>query len=187
MHRIVLAVAAVLAAVITGTATAAPKQQTLAGQLAVVRASTAKYVTGLGPAKAAGYRILTKMIPDMGYHFIDPSVKGFDLRRPPILVYEHEGAAWRLGAVEWVFPAKPAKAPIAGARYGTFAAACHYQDGTVVFADAQAKCAMAAPGSGAALNFWHGPLITLHVWLWYGNPSGLFAGTNPLVRPFDRG
>jgi hypothetical protein len=27
----------------------------------------------------------------------------------------------------------------------------------------------------------------MHVWLWYPNPSGLYASTNPLVTPFDRG
>jgi len=187
MRRIILIATLAAAAVVATAATAAPTQQTLAQQVAVVRASTAKYVTDIGAAKAAGYGILTKMIPDMGYHFINPKVQGFDLRKPPILVYEHEGTAWRLGAVEWVFPKKPATAPIPGATYGTFGAACHYKDGTVVFADAQAKCAAIAPGTGSALNFWHGPLITMHVWLWYANPSGMFSGTNPLVRPFDRG
>ena len=187
MRRIILVATLAVAAVVATAASAAPKQQTLAQQVAVVRASTAKYVNGLAAAKAGGYQILTKMIPDMGYHFIDPSVKGFDLRRPPILVYEHEGTAWRLGAVEWVFPSKPATPPIPGARYGTFGAACHYKDGTVVFADAQWKCAGTAPATGAAFNFWHGPLVTLHMWLWYANPSGLFSGMNPLVQPFDRG
>jgi hypothetical protein len=33
----------------------------------------------------------------------------------------------------------------------------------------------------------HPLLITLHVWLWYPNPSGLFASTNPLVSPFNEG
>jgi hypothetical protein len=25
----------------------------------------------------------------------------------------------------------------------------------------------------------------MHVWIWYPNPSGLFADTNPLVKPFN--
>jgi hypothetical protein len=29
------------------------------------------------------------------------------------------------------------------------------------------------------------PLVTLHVWLWYHNPSGIYSGTNPLVAPFN--
>ena len=30
-------------------------------------------------------------------------------------------------------------------------------------------------------------LVTLHVWLRYHNPDGLYSGTNPLVRPFNKG
>ena len=44
-----------------------------------------------------------------------------------------------------------------------------------------------APGSGAKFTFWHPQLVTLHMWLWYPNPSGLFSGTNPLVTPFNHG
>jgi hypothetical protein len=29
--------------------------------------------------------------------------------------------------------------------------------------------------------------VTLHVWLWYPNPNGIFASYNPLVRPFNGG
>jgi hypothetical protein len=29
--------------------------------------------------------------------------------------------------------------------------------------------------------------VTLHVWLWYPNPAGLYSGTNPYVRSFNRG
>ena len=42
------------------------------------------------------------------------------------------GGAWQLAALEWVFPTKPAKAPLPGAKYGAFPAACHYADGTFV-------------------------------------------------------
>jgi len=79
----------------------------------------------------------------------------------------------------------PAKQPIEGARYGAFGAACHYIDGTFVFAGSQDKCAPKSPETGAKFGFWHPPLVTMHVWLWYPNPSGLFSGTNPLVTGFD--
>jgi hypothetical protein len=46
------------------------------------------------------------MIPDMGYHFLNPTIQGFDITKPPILVYEHHGHAWQLGALEWVFTAR---------------------------------------------------------------------------------
>ena len=159
----------------------------LATALSKARLSTAKYVTNLSAAKAAGYSIITKMIPDMGWHFLNGKITGFDPAKPPILVYEKRGTAWQLAALEWVFTAKPAKAPLPGAKYGAFPAACHYADGTFVAAASQDACATTAPGSSAKFTFWHPNLITLHVWLWYPNPSGLYASMNPLVHPFNAG
>lgn len=154
-------------------------------QLAQARAATAPYATDLDAARADGYRMITPMMPDMGYHFLNPAIQGFDVEKPPILVYERSGDGWQLGALEWVFPEKPATPPLEGATYGTFGAACHYDDGTFVFAGAQASCGSASPDTGSAFVFWHPPLVTMHVWLWYPNPDGLFSGTNPLVTPFN--
>jgi hypothetical protein len=61
------------------------------------------------------------------------------------------------------------------------------KDGTFVFARVQELCAKRSPQTGARFNFWHPDLVTLHVWLWYHNPDGLYSGTNPLVQPFNRG
>ena len=74
-----------------------------------------------------------------------------------------------------------------GAKYGSFGAGCHYTDGTFVPDEAQSGCPATAPQSGAKFSFWHPLLITMHVWLWYPNPSGLFASTNPFVSFFDQG
>ncbi len=156
--------------------------QELASQLA-----RARLATGLHAAKAAGYQILTRMIPDMGWHFLNPTIQGFDVTRPPILVYERHGHRWQLAAFEWVFPTRPATPPLPGATYGSFGAACHYKDGTFVFAPSQELCAKRSPQTGAAFNFWHPDLVTLHLWLWYPNPAGLYSGTNPYVHPFNRG
>ena len=167
--------------------THATSQATPTADIVAARLATAKYATSLAAAKAAGYLIITRMIPDMGYHFLNPKVKGFDVRKPPILVYEHHGNTWQLGALEWVFTSKPAKPPLPGAQYGSFAAACHYVDGTFVPEPAQSMCPSTSPQSGAAFNFWHPPLITLHFWIWYPNPSGLYMGMNPMVSPFNGG
>ena len=43
-----------------------------AKQLATLRVATAKYVNNLPLAKRDGYGIITKMIPDMGYRFVNP-------------------------------------------------------------------------------------------------------------------
>ena len=91
----------------------------LTADVVAARLATAKYATNLALAKADGYQIVTRMMPDMGYHFMNPAVKVFDLTRPPILVYEHTGSGWQLGALEWVFTSKPATPPLPGAQYGT--------------------------------------------------------------------
>jgi len=186
---LVLVALGATAALATG-ATARPthsgaKASPLATSLAAMRVATAKYATNLARAKADGYRIITPMIPDMGIHYMNPKITGFDVTKPPILVYQKRGNSYYLGALEWVFPAKPKTAPLPGATYGGFGAACHYVDGTFVPATSQDECAKTAPQSGAAFSFWHPNLVTFHVWLWYENPAGIYSGTNPLVTPFN--
>jgi hypothetical protein len=188
MRKLISLALLVSAAAMTASAFAASKpapSSTYASQLATARLATAKYATNLGRAKADGYGIITQMIPSMGFHYMNPKITGFNLRKPPILVYLRHGTTWQLGALEWVFPKKPATPPVPGAQYGVFGAACHYVDGTFVPADAQSKCAATSPTSGAKFNFWHPPLVTLHIWLWYPNPAGLYSGTNPLATAYD--
>ena len=188
---LVVAVAGSVAALAAGgtsrkSVKAAPAAP-LATSLAAARLATAKYVTNLARAKADGYKVITQMIPNMGWHFLNPKVTGFDVTKPAILVYEKRGGTWTLGALEWVFPSMPKTPPLPGAKYGAFGAACHYADGTFTPATSQDACPKTSPQSGAAFGFWHPDLVTLHVWLWYANPSGLYSGTNPLVTPYNNG
>jgi hypothetical protein len=166
---------------------AATDNPTLATQLATARLATARYATSLRAAKHDGYQLITRMIPDMGWHYLNPTIHGFDVTKPHILVYERHHHSWQLGALEWVFTQTPATPPLPGATYGSFGAACHYQDGTFVVARTQELCARRSPQTGARFSFWHPDLVTLHVWLWYPNPAGLSSGTNPLIRPFNHG
>jgi hypothetical protein len=159
----------------------------LARKLARARVATAEYATDLDAAKADGYRIITRMIPDMGFHFLNPDIAEFDVEEPPILVYAKRGGHRQLVAFEWVFPEKPAKNPLPGARYGSFGAACHYNDGTFYFEESEGDCDPSSPESGAPFFFWHPDLVTLHLWAWYHNPDGIYNGTNPLMRPFNQG
>jgi hypothetical protein len=189
--RIKIALAAVLLVIVgIPTAIAAITDRTAEAKLALAvadaRFGTAKYVDDVALAKKDGYVVITRHIPSMGWHFLNPKAPAFNARKPQILVYVKRGARWQLGAVEWVFPEKPAKAPVPGATYGSFPAACHYADGTFAFADAEADCATTSPETGAKFGFWHPPLVTLHMWVWYPNPDGLFAGTNPLLKLFDK-
>ena len=161
--------------------------RSLARKLARARVATAEYATDLDAAKADGYRIITQMIPDMGFHFLNPDISEFDVKKPPILVYAKRGDHWQLVAFEWVFPEKPDKKPLPGARYGSFGAACHYDDGTFYFEASEGECDASSPESGAPFFFWHPDLVTLHLWAWYHNPDGIYNGTNPLMRPFNGG
>ena len=44
------------------------------------------------------------------------------------------------------------------------------------------------PGSPVIkVSFWHPDLTTMHVWIWYPNPAGLYSSTNPLVALFNGG
>ena len=92
----------------------------LTQQLATARLATAKYATNLSRAKADGYQIITKMMPNMGFHFMNPKVQGFSIRKPQILVYEHHGSQWQLGALEWVFGKMPKNPPLPNATFGSF-------------------------------------------------------------------
>ena len=163
-----------------------PLSLQVASQLAAARAATAKYATNLAKAKSAGYMIITKMMPNMGFHYLNPHISGFNIRKPQILVYEHTKPGWQLGALEWVFTKMPKNPPLPNATFGSFPAACHYADGTFIPDKNADTCAKKAP-SGAKFTFWHPDLITMHVWVWYPNPAGLFSGTNPLVAPFNKG
>jgi hypothetical protein len=168
-----------------GTPAASPG---LTRQLAEARLATAKYATNLARAKADGYQIITMMMPNMGYHFMNTSIQGFNVRKPQILVYEHTGPkTWQLGALEWVFTKMPKNPPLPNATFGSFPAACHYKDGTFIPHHNAKTCPKKAPHTGAKFNFWHPDLFTMHVWTWYPNPAGLYSSTNPLVAPFNRG
>jgi hypothetical protein len=160
-------------------------QAKVAQAVADARLGTAKYVNDIALAKKDGYMIITRQIPSMGWHYLNPKAPAFSPRKPQILVYVKHGSRFQLGAVEWVFTKRPAKAPVPRAKYGFFPAACHYADGTFTPAAAEADCATTSPDTGAAFGFWHPDLVTMHMWVWYPNPDGLFAGTNPLLKLFD--
>ena len=158
----------------------------LAPLVADARFATARFATSLRTAKRAGYRtIVTQHIPDMGWHFMNPNITGFNVKKPPILVYVKRGHRWQLVAFEWVFTQRPVPDPLPGAQYGSFPAACHYVDGTFVPEPNQANCPRRSPQSGAKFAFWHPDFVTLHLWAWYPNPDGIYTGMNPLIRPFN--
>ena len=84
------------------TASGPSLPKALAPILANARVATAKYANNLALARKDGYTVtVTQMIPDMGWHFMNPAYTKFDVTKPPILVYEKRGDQWLLGAFEW--------------------------------------------------------------------------------------
>jgi hypothetical protein len=156
----------------------------LALALTKARSATVKYATDLRAAQADGYKVITPMMSEMGVHYLNPAIKGFDIEKPMILVYAGKDGGAQLVALEWVFPSVPDTQPIPGAFYGSFPAACHYVDGQFV-PGPESTCTPTNPASGAAFFFWHPDLVTLHVWLWHPNPNGIFNDTNPLIAPYN--
>jgi hypothetical protein len=196
-HRSRWRIAAVAAVVVIGLAGCAkaaaspgdapssppPASATLVQQMSAARAATARYANSLSAAQADGYQIITPFMPGMGYHYMNPKIQGFDINHPQILVYNRQGSEWQLSALEWVFGSMPTTAPLEGATYGTFPAACHYADGTFVAAKSEKDCATTT-GNLSPFTFWHPDLITLHLWVWFDNPAGIYHGTNPLVAGY---
>lgn len=188
MLLVVLAVLAVAGGMGAPSGQAAPLSVApdVMQKISDARVATVKYVADVERAKADGYQIITPMIPNMGFHFLNPKIQSFDVTKPPILVYVRRGEAWQLVAIEWVWPKKPTTAPLRGAQYGSFAAACHYADGSFVEASAESRCAKVNGNTGAAFGFWHPRLVTMHLWIWYPNPNGIFGEFNPLLTPFNK-
>jgi hypothetical protein len=99
----------------------------------------------------------------MGVHFLNPQLLGPvpDPMKPQILIYEPDGDKLRLVAAEWFIP--------------------------LATGVKQRPTLFGQPFDGPMEG--HEPLLPadlhhydLHVWLFKGNPAGLFAATNPNVK-----
>lgn len=159
----------------------------LSANLATIRTGTAAYVTDLSAAQDDGYLPMTQQVSDIGYHFLNPTApEEFDPDRPSMLVYTGDEPDAQLSAVGWVFTEEPSEPPMEGTTYGSFPAACHYEDGSYVEGDDQNECAESNPETDAAFTYWHPELSTLYVWAWMSNPEGLYSSTNSLMSSFTQ-
>lgn len=121
--------------------------------LAQVRRATAQY-HNVANALADGYVRASPCVPGMGYHYVNFGLNGTTALAPNVLLYAPSGnGRLKLVAVEYVaFSPTLAVAPI-------------------IFGQT-----------------YHGPMthgiprhFELHVWLWLGNPDGVFAQYNSKV------
>ena len=125
-------------------------------ELLRARRATAKY-SDLSVAIADGYADINVFIPQMGFHYLKSSVLDdeFDPERPELLVYAQDlcEGRMRLVAVEYAVPTN--------------------------------LSATAPEGFTGTADEWHRQdnfgLWTLHAWIWFRNPDGVFAELNPRV------
>lgn len=135
MKRVVLVLLAVLAFVPAPLFAAKRGDQT-AAQIAAIRAATAQY-QDIEKAKADGYMQTSQMVPNMGYHFRQPEVKGLDLGKPHLLLYvKNADGSWQLVGVEYAYAkgTRPpdTEAPFRKPQWGVHEAACHFKDASEI-------------------------------------------------------
>lgn len=132
-----------------------PMNAVLNQELALARSSTAKY-HNIQTALADGYVDINLYIPNMGWHYLKPSLadEHFEVDKPELLVYaEKPNGGLRLVAVEYAVPLALSTNPPEG-----------FTGSEDVWSE----------NVGAGL--W-----TLHAWVWLHNPNGVFAPFNPNV------
>ncbi|MBT3351428.1 MAG: hypothetical protein HOC91_00490 [Nitrospinaceae bacterium] len=156
--------------------------------IAKIRQATAKYLD-VKNAKADGYRMASNMVPNMGYHFRNAKIRGFEVDKPNLLLYiKHDDGSFQLAGVEWGWPKgkQPKSLPFKNAQWRDHGAACHYKDGTETHKASPKSCPKKSPKTGVQFAAWHPTLSTVHVWAWYPNPAGAFKSHNMALAPFNK-
>lgn len=155
-------------------------------KLTEIRKATAKYVD-IQQALSDGYTQSSGMIPNHGYHFIKTRnvLSRTDLNKPAGLIYLYDGDKWQLAAVEYSALLKPSQPLLPGGQWKIHEAACHYEDGNELIESNIFRCPNNHPRSNSSYVTWHPSAWTFHIWAYYPNPLGLFAGENPLLAPYN--
>ena len=124
-------------------------------ELASARQTTARY-HNINNAIADGYIDINVFFPQMGHHYLKPGIldADFDPAKPELLVYNDFGSGQpRLVALEYAVPLALSENAPQG-----FTGDDDHWDRNETFG-----------------------LWTLHAWIWYPNPDGMFAAYNPLI------
>jgi|SRR5215469_11432456 len=151
------------------------------------RQATAKYLD-VRSAEADGYRAMGPDAPGMGVHFVRTlEVQGFDVEKPPILLYEKDQAApggFSLVAVIYLWNAgegadgQPLDPPFPRslARWHRHANICVSPGLANPHGLTENQCREQG-GHFFAQAPW-----MVHAWIWKDNPSGVFSPDNPALR-----
>ena len=130
-------------------------------ELRLARLGTARYHNIL-TAEADGFSDAHIFIEQMGHHWLNETLLNdgvFDPGSPELMVYADLGGGQkRLVAVEYAIPITDPNTPPSG-----FDGDCDHWD------------------------VYGGVLWTLHAWIWYPNPDGIFAHLNTRIPVTDGG
>jgi hypothetical protein len=160
-------------------------KQTLS-DLERARQGTAKY-QDVRVAEADGYRAIGPDVPGMGIHYVlKAEHDGFDIEKPPILLYEENASApggFSLVGVSFLLNApegadgQPLRAPFpkALAVWHRHENICVLADNTTPLGLTEEKC-RARGGQFTAETQW-----MVHAWIWKDSPLGVFSERNPSV------
>jgi len=155
-------------------------------QLDRARLATAKY-QDVRVAQADGYQPVGPDIPGMGVHFVQTlEPKGFDIEKPPILLYQKTPAApggYTLVGVSYLWSAaegpdgQPLDPPFPKSlahwhRHGNICVLPNIQNPHV----SESQCREQG-GHFVAQSQW-----LVHAWIWKDNPAGVFSAENPALR-----
>ncbi len=159
------------------------------GVVGEVRRHTERYLD-VANARADGFVQASGMRARHGIHFVNPRAQllaatlGFDLARPPMLLYVERDGIFRLAGVEYALAAPPNGGPLPAEAWHHHEASCHYRDDREWAAASAADCPLRHPASAAPFVLWHPALAVAHVWAWIDNPAGPFALDNAALAPW---
>lgn len=156
-------------------------------ELERARQATAKY-QDVRVAEADGYQQIGPDIPGMGIHFVRTlEPKGFDIEKPPILLYMKDPAApggYTLTGVSYLWDGaegpdgQPLDPPFPRSlaywhRHGHICALPHLENPHGL---SEEQCRERG-GQFIARMQW-----MVHAWIWKDSPSGVFSEENPALR-----
>jgi hypothetical protein len=156
------------------------------------RLATAKY-QDVRVAEAEGYQVVGPDFPGMGVHFIltmEPN--GFDIEKPPILLYVKDPSApggYALAGVSylWNAPEGPDGQPV-DPPFPKSLARWHRHENICVLPHIENPHGLSESECRDKGGHFIGKSQWLvHAWIWKDNPTGVFSPDNPALRPDKSG
>ena len=155
-----------------------------AAQLEKARRATEKY-RDVRVAEADGYKATGPDVAGMGIHYVGP-VSGFDLERPPILLYEKDATQPGGFALVGVSYLLKGEADVDGqpkhAPFPKSLASWHRHENICLLPDRSTPPLSESECTDRGGKFTPETDWMIHAWIWKDSPTGVFSPTNPTVK-----